>query len=709
MVPSDEELYACCLGDAFDVVDLLRAMPCFGLKASKADIEDAAVSLGVSLPCSLLEVRSMASYLESLDCPQCEPSVPYARRGVLLSQLEAVEAKFVTSGWLLQHCSEWNEARQAEIEAGKARYLKEDLYGLNNLVIRSATSGGEVKEDLQVLLRELGIERLRDTPSSFSELLNPSGGLVHFFVSHFWGHPFSGTVRALRECARSGLNSGSLAWKEPGLASYWICAMCLNQHQLHSELGDRPEDAPFNMALSKSSHGVVMVIDEDLSPFRRIWCLYEVSRVSDLSKGFALVSAEGVHNAGHGTCMAGKLNMTAAGLSKKLQEVQAFNAKASRDDDKLAILFRIMNPVAREKYPTVDVFKHRIKHPSSPVATIGHMAFTDFDERVRELLSTPLFRTELCQGRVASALQYAMHARVTIRDLRRIVELGGDVNTRLDALIHGERCTQTLLHKVVIDGEETVQYLIEQRADVDTPLLCNEVLKESPMSHFVEHSTPLHTAVYRGNLAAVRLLLEAGANVHAVTQGNSTPLGFTHRPVHNSVEIAMMLLEWNADPHVQNIRGMNYLHAAASAQNVQLLNLFLAQGLSTNCEDVDGSTPLHVAANWGLTDNIGPLIKYGANVHARRHLDNATPLHRAARSGHVAATLLLLQYRADILATDSSGCCATELARFHDLHAVVEVLEVARSAALAQKGADEDVSVTEVVSRTPAGCHLCGG
>merc|ERR1740138_791374 len=68
----------------------------------------------------------------------------------------------------------------------------------------------------------------------------------------------------------------------------WLCFLALNQHRAGEEVGASPEEGPFNAALTQA-RGAVMVLDEHVNPFRRIWCLYEVKRLTDLGKEFELL------------------------------------------------------------------------------------------------------------------------------------------------------------------------------------------------------------------------------------------------------------------------------------------------------------------------------------------------------------------------------------------------------------------------------------
>ena len=75
-----------------------------------------------------------------------------------------------------------------------------------------------------------------------------------------------------------------------------------------------------------------------------------------------------------------------------------------------------------------------------------------------------------------------------------------------------------------------------------------------------DYSTPLHCAVWKGNLEVVRALLDAGADVNALNQND----------------------HWGNTP----------LHAAAHANHTAIAQLLIQRGASLEARDANGRTPL---------------------------------------------------------------------------------------------------------------------
>lgn len=141
----------------------------------------------------------------------------------------------------------------------------------------------------------------------------------------------------------------------------------------------------------------------------------------------------------------------------------------------------------------------------------------------------------------------------------------------------------------------------------------------------VYQRTPLHWATLRGDLKAVILLLEAGADVNAVDINESAPISYA---VSASVQrIVELLLLRGADVNVVNGRGDSPLHyAARHKDDLETVQLLVNAGAEIDKRNHVGNTPLAGAA---ITNKVRAgryLLQHGANRYSRNKYGDM-PLH----------------------------------------------------------------------------------
>ena len=97
-----------------------------------------------------------------------------------------------------------------------------------------------------------------------------------------------------------------------------------------------------------------------------------------------------------------------------------------------------------------------------------------------------------------------------------------------------------------------------------------------------------------GRKEAMRVLVEAGADVHLANEKGETPL---HGAAWNDHEEAMrVLVEAGADVHLEDEEGCTPLHRAAWNGCVETVDMLLKAGADVNLADDNGCTPLYGAA-----------------------------------------------------------------------------------------------------------------
>ncbi|XP_051999064.1 ankyrin repeat domain-containing protein 50-like isoform X1 [Xyrauchen texanus] len=187
---------------------------------------------------------------------------------------------------------------------------------------------------------------------------------------------------------------------------------------------------------------------------------------------------------------------------------------------------------------------------------------------------------------------------------------------------------------------------------------------KSPVAQaLLEHSdnegwTALRSASWGGHKEAVRLLLEAGAEVDGCDSDCRTALRAAAWGGHE--EILLTLLHHGAEVDCSDSEGRTPLIAAAYMGHKEAVEILLDAGADVNFADGDGRTALSVAAlcvpsatgGRGHGEVVSLLLERNANLE-HKDRDGMTPLLLAAYEGHEEVVELLLEAGADV--DESSG------------------------------------------------------
>ncbi|XP_063357078.1 ankyrin repeat and SOCS box protein 13a.1 isoform X1 [Pelmatolapia mariae] len=168
----------------------------------------------------------------------------------------------------------------------------------------------------------------------------------------------------------------------------------------------------------------------------------------------------------------------------------------------------------------------------------------------------------------------------------------------------------------------------------------------------VDNITPLHEACIQAHPHCARLLLEAGAQVDVRTIHGSTPL--CNACAAGSLECAKLLLDYGAkvNPSLTALTA-SPLHEACIQGNPQVVRLLIASGAKLEAFDVHFGPPLHIACAKEHLNCVKELLTAGANVNSVKFHEIA--LHHAARVGMVEMIELLVEFGANVYASDSLG------------------------------------------------------
>jgi ankyrin len=188
-------------------------------------------------------------------------------------------------------------------------------------------------------------------------------------------------------------------------------------------------------------------------------------------------------------------------------------------------------------------------------------------------------------------------------------------------------------------------------------------------------------AVVSGQLSCVRLLLERGADVHAV---NALTQQFTlqNTPLYwctmrrKGAEMTALLLEHGADVNSANSSGDTPLLGAAISGDLASARVLVRAGAGVCAVCTNGMTCLHVAARGGQVEMLQLLLEHGAAAV----IDSLSPVceHSSCGKGTAlmscespAAVKILLAANANVHTPTDRGNTALHVAAVHKFAAPV--------------------------------------
>ena len=153
-----------------------------------------------------------------------------------------------------------------------------------------------------------------------------------------------------------------------------------------------------------------------------------------------------------------------------------------------------------------------------------------------------------------------------------------------------------------------------------------------------DQNSKLLDAVERGDMPVIGILLEAGVDPNA-----GAPLSFAAWNGH--IGAIRMLLDAGADVNETGGRAFSPLHFAALAGHAEVVDALLDAGADPSAEgDFSPTTPLHLAARMGHVRTIIALLNAGADAYAK-DVSGRVPHELALACGNTEALSILLSAR----------------------------------------------------------------
>jgi ankyrin repeat protein len=215
----------------------------------------------------------------------------------------------------------------------------------------------------------------------------------------------------------------------------------------------------------------------------------------------------------------------------------------------------------------------------------------------------------------------------------------------------------------------------------------------------LHHGGAPHAAARKGDVTALKSLLAGGgcSVTTRIDEDGLTPL--LSAADEGQVAAVALLLEYGADPNGSGAVGKSPLYLAAGATAVgadEVVRRLLAAGAEVNRAGADGETPLH-AASARSVDMVARLLKAGANIN-RATASGETPLIWAISAHRVDTLTALLAAKANPNAKRQNGqsplhMAITENGRSPSAWRTTETVGMVR--ALLKGGADPNWSTAQ--------------
>eukprot|EP00435_Cladocopium_sp_Y103_P009077 s4455_g2.t1 len=288
-----------------------------------------------------------------------------------------------------------------------------------------------------------------------------------------------------------------------------------------------------------------------------------------------------------------------------------------------------------------------------------------------------LLETAEFEGKSAKAVKQTLAAKIGVTRFRQRFFLEGDAVEIPDDEVFASvpvKVQLVVLEFCPPDAEEDERMMTAARED-DTIGL-EQLLKcpRSPNTRDAEGMTPLYHAAECGHVEPMRLLVESGAEIDALSTGlRMAPLHMA--AVHAHLEAVCFLVENGAQKDLRDARRATPLKLAVHYGHVDIARFLVEKGalqdelltgkalISTakygsldmirfqvelGCDkdatNQDGTTPLIAAAHRGILRIVRFLVESGACPHAV-DIDGKTALDQASERGHAEVVRYLSKFK----------------------------------------------------------------
>lgn len=299
---------------------------------------------------------------------------------------------------------------------------------------------------------------------------------------------------------------------------------------------------------------------------------------------------------------------------------------------------------------------------------------------------------ENIDGKIKSQYQEALGAGNTLLDNKKYADAIGKYNAALALVPDDKEATEKIAlanYSIALDAgdsallakdfakarEEFGKALQYKKGDEVAQTKFDNAAREENAVKLASVNAQLIAGVKSSNLSEVKTALAAGADASA--HDGKTPILFW-AVKNGNLELVKALVDAGAKctdksgTLTQGSAGLGSPAVVAAANGrLDVLKYLLDdckvpvndQEYDINTKKNNGWSPLGAAAYFGKMDIVRYLVGKGANVNLKQGADNLTPLLEASAAGQYEVVQYLLNNKADVFATTSSGKNAYDLAK----------------------------------------------